>query len=162
MKQYNEATKDEKIFLYQKARIEWLRDGDRNSAFFHKIIKGRLHINRVLKICNEKGESFDGEDVANQFVEHFTKYLGNSCPVQELRDSNSLFQQKVSEEDALQIIKEVTDEEIKTSMFDIGDSKAPGPDGDTAKFYKSAWEVVGMDVCRAVKQFFQDGQILGE
>lgn len=56
----------------------------------------------------------------------------------------------------------MTDEEIKTAMFDIGDSKAPGPDGHIAKFYKSAWEVVGMDVCRAVKQFFQDGQILGE
>lgn len=41
-----------------------------------------------------------------------------------LEEPNSLFHRKVSEE-AIQMLQEVTDEEIKQAMFDIGDNKAP-------------------------------------
>lgn len=94
LEHFNEAVKDEENFLYQKARIDWLRNGDRNSAFFHKTIKGRLHKSRIQKICNDKGESFEGEDVAKQFVEHFKKFLGSSYHVQEIRGTKQFISQK--------------------------------------------------------------------
>ncbi|GJS22551.1 RNA-directed DNA polymerase, eukaryota, reverse transcriptase zinc-binding domain protein [Tanacetum coccineum] len=47
-------------------------------------------------------------------------------------------------------------------MFDIEDSKASGPDGFTAAFYKKAWKVIGNDVSKAVKEFFSSGRMLGE
>ncbi|GJY24271.1 RNA-directed DNA polymerase, eukaryota, reverse transcriptase zinc-binding domain protein [Tanacetum coccineum] len=52
--------------------------------------------------------------------------------------------------------------EIKNAMFDIEDSKAPGPDGYTARFYKSAWSIIGKEVCQTVKDFFLNGKLLGE
>ena len=52
--------------------------------------------------------------------------------------------------------------EIKEALKSIDDSKAPGPDGYTAKFFNSAWSVVGEDLCNAVKEFFNSGKILGE
>ncbi|GJS56875.1 RNA-directed DNA polymerase, eukaryota, reverse transcriptase zinc-binding domain protein [Tanacetum coccineum] len=39
-------------------------------------------------------------------------------------------------------------------MFGIDDNKALGPDGFTSKIFKKAWSVVGVDVCKAVKDFF--------
>lgn len=38
---YYEAMKDEERLLYQKAKVDWLKlnEGDRNSAFFRKILK---------------------------------------------------------------------------------------------------------------------------
>lgn len=120
--QYNKAIVDEEMLLFQKARIEWLKDGDRNSAFFHKIIKGRLHRSRIMSICNESGTRFEGDDVAPQFVEHFTNFLGNNRSVQNIIDPDNLFVKKVSSEEALKMILEETDDEIKEAMFDIADN----------------------------------------
>ncbi|GFZ07066.1 hypothetical protein Acr_19g0000030 [Actinidia rufa] len=54
----------------------------------------------------------------------------------------------------------VLDKEIKSALFSIGDDKAPGPDGYSSCFFKSAWSIVGPDVCAAVKEFFVSGKIL--
>nr|GEV35129.1 RNA-directed DNA polymerase, eukaryota, reverse transcriptase zinc-binding domain protein [Tanacetum cinerariifolium] len=50
LKEYTLALEDEENFLFQKAKFEWLNDGDRNSAFFHKVLKGRVNRSRVVKI----------------------------------------------------------------------------------------------------------------
>ncbi|GJW18842.1 protein LAZ1 [Tanacetum coccineum] len=47
-------------------------------------------------------------------------------------------------------------------MFDIGNDKAPRPDGYTSAFFKKAWDIVGIEVCDAVRDFFLNGQILKE
>nr|GEZ85910.1 RNA-directed DNA polymerase, eukaryota, reverse transcriptase zinc-binding domain protein [Tanacetum cinerariifolium] len=41
-------------------------------------------------------------------------------------------------------------------------NKAPRPDGFTSKFFKAAWGIMGGDVYRAVKEFFDSGKMLGE
>ena len=51
------------------------------------------------------------------------------------------------------------DEEIKDALFDIGDDKVPSPDGYTSCFFKRAWNIVGINVCSAVKKFFRSGQL---
>ncbi|XP_021994181.1 uncharacterized protein LOC110890840 [Helianthus annuus] len=45
-------------------------------------------------------------------------------------------------------------------MFSVAGNKALGPDGYTSVFFKRAWNVVGNDVCQAVKAFFQNGKLL--
>ncbi|GKE14923.1 RNA-directed DNA polymerase, eukaryota, reverse transcriptase zinc-binding domain protein [Tanacetum coccineum] len=81
-------------------------------------------------------EKFEGNDVAEQF--------------------------KISDEDANKMIRDINEEEIKDSMFDIGDNKAPGPDGYTSTFFKKSWNVIGKDICLAIKDFFRNGKLLGE
>ncbi|GJY81166.1 protein LAZ1 [Tanacetum coccineum] len=60
------------------------------------------------------------------------------------------------------MVRNVTNEEIKTAMFDIGDDRAPGPDGFTPAFFKKNWDIVGNDVCNAMREFFINGQLLKE
>ncbi|GJR72292.1 RNA-directed DNA polymerase, eukaryota, reverse transcriptase zinc-binding domain protein [Tanacetum coccineum] len=129
LKEYQQATEEEYSLLCQKAKVEWLKDGDRNTTYFHKTIKERTHKGRIMSIRNEEGIRFVNEDVANQIVKHFEDFLGRR------RDN---------------------------AMFEIEDSKAPGPDGYTACFYQSAWSIVGKEVCQAFKDFFLNGKLLGE
>lgn len=134
--------------------MEWLKDGDKNSAFFHKILKGRIHKNRILSICDDQGNKYDDDKVAEQFVHHFQEFLGTSEEISDITEPETLFVNKIPENEAENMIREIADVEIKEALFDIGDNKAPGPDGYTAKFFKEGWSVIGKDVCKAIKKFF--------
>ena len=61
---------------------------------------------------------------------------------------------------AADLIRGVTDEDIKTVLFKMKPDKASGLDGFTAGFFQSMWHIVGMDVCMSVKSFFASGRLL--
>ncbi|GJZ69373.1 RNA-directed DNA polymerase, eukaryota, reverse transcriptase zinc-binding domain protein [Tanacetum coccineum] len=71
LKAFNDAVLDEERFLKQKSKIKWLREGDGNTSYFHKVVKGRNHYNRIEAIRDTSGNYFEGEDVATHFVNHF-------------------------------------------------------------------------------------------
>nr|GEY43156.1 hypothetical protein [Tanacetum cinerariifolium] len=130
--EYNEVVKDEENLLAQKAKVEWLNAGDKNSSFFHKVTKGRRSRNRVEVICDENGESYEREEVPVQFLKHFQQFLGNASNVSELAVNDDLFSTILTNNEAGEMVKEVT------------------------------WNTVGKDVCDAIKEFFVNGQMLGE
>lgn len=45
-------------------------------------------------------------------------------------------------------------EEIRTATFQLGEDKAPGPDGFNLKFYQTFWEVVQEDLCWIFQDLF--------
>lgn len=66
----------------------------------------------------------------------------------------------LSEDDAVSLCRPINAEEIRESMFSIGNEKAPGPDGYNACFFKSSWCIVGSDVTTAVMEYFSTSFIL--
>ncbi|GKB25234.1 hypothetical protein Tco_0864635 [Tanacetum coccineum] len=153
LKMYTKAMKDEEHILFQKAKVKWLSVGDINNAYFHKTIKSRQQRNIIDVVCDDNVNRFEGADVADQFVRQFQKFLGENKPMEQIRDMETLFQHKLSNEEAEYMIREVNDEEIKNAMFQIDDNKASGPDGYSTSFFKKTWSIIGKDVCLAVNFF---------
>jgi len=62
----------EEIFWRQKSRIQWLREGERNTRFFQwSTIANRKH-NRISSILNEDGElQTTHKDIEAVMVQHF-------------------------------------------------------------------------------------------
>nr|GEY60156.1 hypothetical protein [Tanacetum cinerariifolium] len=103
---YMEVVEDEEKLLYQMARIEWLRKGDKNSRYFHKMIKGRKSMNKMVSICDEHSNRYEGDKVANKFVEHFSNFLGKKDSVKEMDNMEELFTSKLYDNEAMEMIKE--------------------------------------------------------
>ncbi|XP_022030545.1 uncharacterized protein LOC110931459 [Helianthus annuus] len=135
LRDFQEASLDEERFLKQKSKVEWLRAGDANTAYFHSSLKCRNHINRIEAISDSCGNLFDGDNVAAAFVNHYEQFLGSEGQVS-LLPSPDLFSNKLNPKTANYMVRPVTLEEIKSAMFSIGNDKAPGPDGYTTAFFQ--------------------------
>ncbi|GLT61404.1 hypothetical protein SLA2020_341140 [Shorea laevis] len=56
----------------------------------------------------------------------------------------------------------VSDDEVRSAVFQLGAFKAPGVDGFPGCFFQQHWDIVGLDICKAVQHFFDNGFMLRE
>ena len=68
----------------------------------------------------------EGDEVAKQFAQHFKSFLGQSIPVVDLSRIDDIFTKKLSNEEAQMMIRDVTNEELKSALFYFGENKASG------------------------------------
>nr|GEU76060.1 hypothetical protein [Tanacetum cinerariifolium] len=154
-------TVQQERFLKQKAKVDWLRDGDGNNAYFHKSAKSHVSRSRIDVVMNSKGVIYENEKVAEALVAHYEMFLGQHGTVIPLCDSN-LFQNHLDDVAAIEMIREVSDQEIKDAIFSMGNDKSLGPDGYTAAFFKEARDIISKDVMLAIREFFVNGKLLKE
>nr|GEY30519.1 hypothetical protein [Tanacetum cinerariifolium] len=114
--EFNNAVLMEERFLKQKAKIKWLKEGDSNSAYFHKAIKSHVSRSRIDVITNSEGIFYENDMVPNAFVEHYELFLGQAGNV-DYFNSNNLFKVRLNEQDALDMIRDIFDQEVKPLFF---------------------------------------------
>ncbi|KAE8661204.1 hypothetical protein F3Y22_tig00116937pilonHSYRG00119 [Hibiscus syriacus] len=154
----------EVMFLKQKAKVQWLKEGDKCTKFFHSIISSKNKIDNIQILINDQGrrlESFD--EMAVEVTEFYSGLLGTVYPGVKNCDPNllkDLMQFNLPPDYSSNLVNEVTGEEIKEAIFNQGNDKAPVPDGFTPYFFKKLWFMVGEDVIKAIKYFFQETFIL--
>nr|GEV35971.1 hypothetical protein [Tanacetum cinerariifolium]GEX31621.1 hypothetical protein [Tanacetum cinerariifolium] len=129
----------------EKAKIHWLKEGDSNSAYFHKAVKSRFSRSRIDAVTNVEGVVFENNMVPDAFVSHYETFLGLAGETRSFNGAN-LFKTCLNEQVASDMVRNVTTLEVNDALFSIGDDKSPGPDGYTAAFLKDAWDVVANDV----------------
>jgi hypothetical protein len=66
---------------------------------------------------------------------------------------------KLSQQMNDDLIPHYTTDDMKKSVFSIGDLKAPGPGGLHALFYKKIWHLVGPDITAAVLKAINEKNI---
>ena len=59
---------------------------------------------------------------------------------------SEMLSKKLPDEAQLKLVRRITLEEVKATMFAIKGEKAPGPDGYTTQFFKAAWFIVRREV----------------
>lgn len=149
------AYAEEEAYWRQRSRIQWLSCGDRNSNFFHAVTRGRRACNKFSVIETEEGQEFYHE---SQIVKAFSEFYrslftsGNADSQQIVQEALS---RKISDEMNQTLIAIPDNQEIKRAVFAIHADKAPGPDGFSAGFYQSFWEIIGEDVSREIQSFFE-------
>ena len=70
--------------------------------------------------------------------------------------------QMVTEEMQEAFSGEFTAEEVRVALFQMGPTKALGPDGMNALFFQKLWHIVGEDVVMTILDFLNNGHVLPE
>ncbi|KAF6154475.1 hypothetical protein GIB67_028367 [Kingdonia uniflora] len=69
----NRLLKTENSIWRQKARSQWLTDGERNSAYFHSIHRIKKTKNSITEVVKEDGSSItDLKEIQSHIVDHYT------------------------------------------------------------------------------------------
>nr|GEU49764.1 retrotransposon Gag domain, retroviral aspartyl protease [Tanacetum cinerariifolium] len=112
-----------------------------------------LNRSRIDVVTNADGILFENDNVADVFVSHYETFLGQPGTTSGFNDSD-LFRVKLADQEALDMTRNVSRQEVKSTLFSMGNDKAPGPDGYTAAFFKESWDIVADDFVAAVCEFF--------
>ena len=150
----NEWLLRNEILWKQRSKEVWLKEGDKNSNFFHLSTIIRRRRNSIDAIKNDSGEWItDRREIQKHFVEKF-KTLFNEEEVDFPKNLDNLITPCITEEENTELCRIPTQSEIKKELFQMQSLKAPGLDGFPVLFYKKYWAIVGEFVIRAVTSFF--------
>ncbi|KAA3463879.1 reverse transcriptase [Gossypium australe] len=134
-----EIDKDE-MFWKQRARQNWLKLGDKNSAFFHRCALARRKANTISKLVMEEERVIEEESDILVEASSFFKIF------------SSQMERKIL----------ARKEEIQIALEGMGPTKAPGADGFPALFFQRYWHIVGQDVTDYCLGILNNAQDFGD
>ncbi|XP_028114340.1 uncharacterized protein LOC114312309 [Camellia sinensis] len=136
--------------ISQRARTNWLLDGDQNTNFFHATASQRHRKKHIAGIEDGNGgwltEQGDVEKVA---VDYFKDLFSSAQPVG-IEEVLEAVRPKVTDEMNMGLTRVFSEEEVKCTLFQMHLTKASGSYGKPTIFSQKFWSVVGKDVRRAV------------
>ncbi|KAG7547383.1 F-box domain [Arabidopsis suecica] len=153
----------EESFLCQRSRITWLREGDLNTAYFHRITSARLAMNHIHFLVDNSGGRIESQQLIQEHcVSYYKSLLGGpeESPQFDPADLSSLLEFRCSPAHQAALDSVFSPEEIRQAVFSLPRNKTSGPDGYSAEFFKSCWHIVGPELVEAVSEFFRSGQLL--
>ncbi|KAH7841280.1 hypothetical protein Vadar_027865 [Vaccinium darrowii] len=119
----------EELFWKQKARINWLQHGDKNTKFFHASVLQRRARNRISGVENLSGEWVtDQEDVRYEFQNYFQSIFSATSDL-DCEDTINGIPHKVSPSMNHSLVRGVTESEVHDALMEMHPTKAPGVDG---------------------------------
>lgn len=131
---------------YQKARLDWIEYGDKNTTFFHLSTVLKQWKNKIVAIRGPEGELLrDKELVKERIVDYFALLFTEDGVDEEFDIPTGIFPELPPREwNALNL--PFTKPEIDEVVQNMGSLKAPGSDGFQPLFYQKNWELVKNNV----------------
>jgi hypothetical protein len=154
-----EMLEQEELKWRQRAKENWLRDGDRNTKYFHACASQRQRRNRVECIVDRLGQTCDTTaEVERAFVDYYQDLFTPSMP-QDIAACTDAVESRLTSTLKNGLTAPYTEAEIHRALMQMAPIKAPGPDGFSAEFYQQQWSTVGPEVCKVALHFLNGSKL---
>ncbi|CAI9099319.1 OLC1v1036114C2 [Oldenlandia corymbosa var. corymbosa] len=124
----DKAYEEEESYWYQKSRNSWLKEGDKNSKFFHATTVQRRKSNGIESLEREDGTWCEGEQEVETEIEGFYKELFASEDKAGWEETLDGIPCTITDQMNTTLIRPIEDAEIKGAVFSMNPHKAPGID----------------------------------
>lgn len=135
----------------QRSRLRFLAEGEANTRFFQlqACHRGRKNVIRSLSVNGN--EIVANEQMACALWEFYNSVLGSDFERPHRLNLQAL---GVPTFDLAILEEPFTEEEVWAVIRDLPNERAPGPDGYTGLFYKTAWPIIKFDILAAFNAFW--------
>eukprot|EP00253_Pinus_taeda_P018901 PITA_18901 len=152
--EWENLCQQEEIFWQQKSRVQWLKEGERNTKFFHRsTIANRSH-NRISSIMDEDGHLHNShEEIEDVLVHHFHGIAQETVSNKKhfIKDLIGHIPRLVTREDNFNLNRLVTEDEVSEVIKEMQNGKALGPHGFNVDFFKACWNIVKRDILNVLE-----------
>lgn len=145
--------------MWQKSRIQWLKEDDANSRFFHSWVNKQRRHNEILCLLVEDREVVQVDEIRQTVREHFQAHFFRQ--VKYRPDLTQLSFQVIGQQDNEVLVAPFGVEEIREAVWSCDSAKSPGPDDFNYCFIKEFWEVMKDDVIAFIQEFHRHGRCEG-
>ena len=141
----------EEISWRQKSKALFIKEGDNNARFFHRIANSHRRTNQIRGM-EVDGILFEEEsDVTDQVVDFYKRLYLEPKTWRPTIDGLEFACLDKIERSMLE--REFENEEIIEALKEAEGNKAPGPDGFTMAFFQKCWTVLEGDILAFFKDF---------
>ncbi|XP_042487214.1 uncharacterized protein LOC122067428 [Macadamia integrifolia] len=141
----------------EKVRIRWLKAGDKNSKFFHLSVKMRRSKNSIRALKKQDGTIVEGYNQIGEYIVDFYERFHRASTTMNHEDLLDNIPKILNQMDCYKMDSLPGNEEIRRAVWELDLDSSPGPDGFSGAFFHKCWDMVEVEVCNAVKQFFSIG-----
>jgi len=133
--------------------VKWLKEGDNNSNYFHRLINHRRRHNAIQGLLIDRVWVHEPNSVKNAALNYFkVRFSEENFNRPTLVHFPSLGQREKES-----LVARFSELEIKSAVWDCGGDKSPGPDGLNFNFIKQFWEILKPDFIRFMDEFYING-----
>ena len=138
---------------FQRSKVLWATQGDRNSKYIHSRATQRKRKNTIQKLQSTNGQwSSSSEEVTEILIGYFQELYtsANQAPCDTTTES---IEKVINPDLNNQLAHDFTAWEVQKAIKEMAPLKAPGPDGMPPLFYQHYWDTIGNDVTHSVLHF---------
>jgi len=152
--EYIRFLKMEDSILKQKTQLQWFKEGDANTNYFHSLIRGRRRRLFIHKLIGNDGEWLQGDEtIAKAACEHFQSiFTGDNKFINE--GALECIPRMVNQEHNERLITMLTLAELKEVVFSMNLNSAAGTDGMNGHFFQKCWPIIKHDLLGVIQAFF--------
>ena len=134
------------------SRELWLKEGNRNIGFFHRMANVHRRNNSLDRIKINWVWMTEDQEVREGIVNAFQHLLSEEQGWR--ADIEGLHLNRLNSREAEVLELPFTEEEIYSAPMEMNDDKASGPNGFTVAFWQSSWEFVKEEIVDLFKEFY--------
>jgi hypothetical protein len=148
----------EEICWHQKSRVTWLKEGDKNTKYFHKVANSHRHHNSIRHLSINGVLTTDQEAIKAEIFGFYQHLYIEDTSWRPLLDGLSF--SSISPEEASWLERPFEEEEICKVVSNMNGDKATGPDGFPVSFYHACWPILKGDVLAVFFEFHEYGSFV--